>query len=244
MITCSYSTDLVSRCAAILLQQGVLVSTNAAEAAVPHPYACSSCPISIHIASRKQQHQRSAHVQLQISSLSKEADERAPGIAELAGAVQARQEKMAGMEEQINSVKDSMYASISKQVSPPSAQCLPACASIILPACLCLYHVACPPACALIILPACLCLNLIACLLIPQPYCLPACVSTTMPACLCCNHIACLHVFQPHRIGGASGLVKSAVPCHQAASSLLNIGRAHCPNECIWCLACLLACLL
>jgi len=103
---------------------------------------------------------------LQIASLSKEADERAPGISVLAAAVQARQEKMAGMEDQINTVKDSMYASISKQVSPPSPHCLPACASTILPACLCLNHI------------ACLCLNHIACLPVPQLCCLPACVST------------------------------------------------------------------
>jgi len=151
------------------------VSTKAA-AAVPHPYACSSCLISIHIASRKQQHQRFAHVQLQIASLSKEADERAPGIAELAGAVQARQEKMAGMEDQINTVKDSMYASISKQVSPPSP-------------CLCLNHIAYLPVPVPYCLPACLCFNDIACLPVFQPYNLPACVSTLVPACLCFNHI-------------------------------------------------------
>jgi len=114
---------------------------------------------------------------LQIASLSKEADERAPGISALAAAVQARQEKMAGMEDQINTVKDSMYASISKQVSPPSPHCLPACASTIL------------PACASTILPACLCLNYVACLPVFQPYNLPACVSTILPACLCFNHI-------------------------------------------------------
>ncbi len=122
--------------------------------------------------------------QLQIASLSKEAEERAPGIAELAGAVQARQEKMAGMEDQINSVKDSMYASISKQVSPPSPHCLPACVCST-----------CLPACSCIILPACLCFKGIACWRAPQPHCLPACVVLVLPACLCFNHVelvACL----------------------------------------------------
>ncbi|DBA77355.1 TPA: hypothetical protein ACH3X2_000872 [Trebouxia sp. C0005] len=61
-------------------------------------------------------------IDAEIASLSKEADERAPGIAELAGAVQARQEKMAGMEDQINAVKDSMYASISKQLGVSSVR--------------------------------------------------------------------------------------------------------------------------
>lgn len=102
---------------------------------------------------------------LQIASLSKEADERAPGIAELAGAVQARQEKMAGMEDQINAVKDSMYASISKQVSPPSPLYLPACVPIILSVCLCFDYTVRPH--------------------VFQPRCLPACVEVMLPACLC-----------------------------------------------------------
>jgi len=45
------------------------------------------------------------------------------------------------------------------------------------------------PACASTILPACLCLNYVACLPVFQPYNLPACVSTILPACLCFNHI-------------------------------------------------------
>ncbi|DBA97424.1 TPA: hypothetical protein ACH3X1_015143 [Trebouxia sp. C0004] len=61
-------------------------------------------------------------IDAEIASLSKEADERAPGIAELAGSVHARQEKMAGMEDQINTVKDSMYASISKQLGVSSVR--------------------------------------------------------------------------------------------------------------------------
>ena len=104
-------------------------------------------------------------MQLQIGSLSKEADERGPGIAELAGTVQARQQKMASMEDHINTVKDSMYASISKQVTPLSSLCLPSCASIVLSACLSF-----------------------------QLYCSPACVSTILPACPCLIHVACLPV--------------------------------------------------
>lgn len=53
----------------------------------------------------------------QIASLSKEVKQRGPAISELAAAIQGRQEKMAGMERQINNVKDSMFASFSKQVS-------------------------------------------------------------------------------------------------------------------------------
>lgn len=53
---------------------------------------------------------------MQIAALSSEAQHRSPRLAELTAAIEKRQEKMTGMEEQINAVKDSVYASFSKQV--------------------------------------------------------------------------------------------------------------------------------
>ena len=54
---------------------------------------------------------------VQIASLTKEAKQRAPGLADLNKAINKRQADMTAMEKQINAVKDSMYGPISKQVS-------------------------------------------------------------------------------------------------------------------------------
>lgn len=54
---------------------------------------------------------------MQIAALRSEAQQRDPRLAELTAGIAKRQEQMTAMEEQINKVKDSIYASFSKQAS-------------------------------------------------------------------------------------------------------------------------------
>ena len=54
---------------------------------------------------------------VQIAALRSEAEQRNPRLAKLTAAIEKRQEKMTAMEEQINAVKDTTYASFSKQAS-------------------------------------------------------------------------------------------------------------------------------
>ena len=54
---------------------------------------------------------------MQIAALRSEAQQRDPRLAELTAGIAERQKQMTAMEEQINKVKDSIYASFSKQAS-------------------------------------------------------------------------------------------------------------------------------
>ena len=60
---------------------------------------------------------------LQVESLSAEMHQRVPELKALQQAIQERQKKMAGLEKTINDVKDSIYATLSKQVRRPVFDC-------------------------------------------------------------------------------------------------------------------------